>query len=70
MLRPVVRTMHFMKRYGSLTDIKFQSRLCDVMWSVVCVVSLDFCLFLVPFAFIHASSFGLHDAFHEALLDP
>ena len=43
-----------------------------VMWEVVKHddVSPEFCLFLVPFAFFHASFFRLHDAFHKALLDP
>ena len=39
MLRPMVCTMHFIKRYWILKPDKgFQSQLCSVMWSVVCVV--------------------------------
>ena len=33
-------------------------------------LSPEFFLSLAPFAFFHASSFGFHDAYHKALLDP
>ena len=50
MLRPLVCTMHFIKRYWILkSDEGFQSQLCSVMWSVVCVVCNMCCCVLCAF---------------------
>ena len=44
LLRLYVCTTHFIKRFWILdSDKEFQSQLCDVIWSVVCVVCNMYC---------------------------
>ena len=73
MLRPLVCTMHFIKRYWILKPDEGSSPSYVVgcgVWHVSFDVSPEFCLFLVPFAFSMLRPLGLHDALHKALLDP